>query len=93
MTIKRDDDVVPIISAWEFLALEEKLALDALAYKIADQSAVELVISEGVPVTVDGARWYELDPDLSDELRYCDCRGLLEHHPTRSCLVQIVERP
>ena len=77
MTIKRDDDGVPIISAWEFLALEEKLALDALAYKIADQAAVELVISEGVPVTVDGARWYELDPDLSDELRYCDCRGLL----------------
>jgi len=33
MTIKRDDDGVPIISAWEFLALEEKLALDALAIR------------------------------------------------------------
>jgi hypothetical protein len=76
-------------------------ATDTLAREIADSYAPELITNHCDLVETDGEAWLDLDSDglpgvpvrelAETEIKYCEARKMLRHHPTRPNLVQIVE--
>jgi hypothetical protein len=71
-----------------------------MAFDIADKAAPELIVSDAIPVTIDGETWYDLDTNSGEcsvrrdcklEIEYCERRGLFRHHPRMRHLVQPLE--
>lgn len=79
-----------------------QIQLIGAAHRLADQYAIEVISSDGVPEHIDGRRWYDTRPmldqrersapgtDLAREvLAYAHERGLISPHPTRAHLVRL----